>query len=338
MAILLSEGFELNVGAVQRGRKYLQASGGGVGSQVDPRIVGFGGHSNQLLQTKLFTTVPEFVHGWGFQAFRADSGFAAPGWRTYFQLGGVNQASLSMAFSADGRQYTLLLKRGDESGTLLATFGPFWAERWYYFELQITCHTSAGEYDFHVNGASVATGTGLNTAGSGSNDINQMQWQGGGHVSFIDDMYITDGAFLGPIVVAGLLPTANGATVQYIPSSGTNHANLVNDQDDSTLVTTNNLNQVELFAMAAANSIFSTSTILSVSWEVTGAMSTPGNRGLSPRFRDVPGTSSANGPTPVTFVNSSITNHFIHLPVNPVTTGAWLPAELAGQFGLETTV
>lgn len=336
MSLLLTEGFELNVGAVQRGRKYVAASGGGIGSQVDPRVFGTGGHSNQLLQTKQFAQGATLYHGWGIKANAAYSGFITPGWRTYFQLAGVNQCSLSMSFSTDGRQYSLLFKRGDESGTLLATFGPFWADKWYYFEMRVTAHTSTGSYEFVVNDVSYATGSGLNTAGAGTNDLDQMKWQGGGHTSFIDDMYVDNAAFRGPLVVAFNLPSSNGATVEYVPSSGTNHANLLNDQDDTTLVTTNALNQIELLSMSALNAIFGTGVIVAISWEATGAMTTPGSRQLTPRFR-TSGGSSANGPTALTFDSSSITNKYVFLTTNPQTTVAWVPADLGGQFGFQTT-
>src|SRR5690606_7764832 len=157
----------------------------------------------------------------------------------------------------------------------------------------------------------------------------------------IDDIYIDDSVFRGPITLTGIHPSANGAELDYIPSSGSNHASLLKDSPglpgDTTFVTTNAVGQRELVEMDNLPSyIASNAPVVAVGLELTAQMAAAGNRDFSLRYRSS-GGSAANDAQTVNFSLTSLTTKQVILHNNPVTTNPWTVAEVNdGQFGLET--
>ena len=143
---------------------------------------------------------------------------------------------------------------GTASGTVsLAT--------WFYLELFVTIHPSAGVVQLAINGATVLSLTGQNTQNSANAFADKI---GLGASSFstiyvIDDLYICDGTgsaphntFLGDCRVDTLLPTADGSNSAWACSTGTAHAALVDDtvpNDDTDYLSSNTASARDTHAM-----------------------------------------------------------------------------------------
>jgi len=100
------------------------------------------------------------------------------------------------------------------------------------YEMQVYRHASAGTVEVRVDGITVLNLSGVNTAG-GTTDIAGCQWYSSS--SYTQDHYVNDDTgssptgFVGDIRNEMLLPSANGAHTDFTPSTGTNHASMVND-------------------------------------------------------------------------------------------------------------
>jgi hypothetical protein len=139
---------------------------------------------------------------------------------------------------------------------------------WTYIEVRVTASTTVGVCEIRINGTEVLNETGLNISAFGSVtfDVCRINGQEGTGVNdedfqwVFDDMYIDDAGFQGPIKIEGLFPTAEGATINFTPSTGTdNSANVdENPKNDDTdynssadtasnkdLFTTQNLSNVD---------------------------------------------------------------------------------------------
>jgi hypothetical protein len=142
--------------------------------------------------------------------------------------GGAHQMWLEVRRDMGSGTHEIILIRG---GTTLDSLGFFAPDQWLYIELQTTIHNSAGSYNCHVNGASVCSGSGVNTSDSGSAFANAviLGWTEG----YYDNLYILDGTagqndFLGPVRVAKGMPTSDYST-QWVHSSGTTNYETVDD-------------------------------------------------------------------------------------------------------------
>jgi len=99
---------------------------------------------------------------------------------------------------------------------------------WYYLELQVTISAGAVTYAAQANGASILSGT-MGSGLTGTWDQVALIAAGGGNNSYFDDFYVTDGELLGDIRIYPLYPRLDGTTLQWVPSAGTTHFNLVNE-------------------------------------------------------------------------------------------------------------
>lgn len=338
MTLLLLEGFEVSRGTTQLSRKWATAVA------VNDTVTGRQGVGTALvsgglsLQSNVLGTANRVVFGCGWRM--------ASGSSTKRQIRLLNDAATvqcTISFTIVDQHILIELRRGDESGTVVATLGRIFPNRWYYLEFDVTVHNSTGSIEFRVDGVSVHTSTGLNNANTGSPGVGRIHWvfPAGGPTVAIDDIYIDDSVFRGPITLTGIHPSANGAELDYIPSSGSNHAALLKvspgGSGDTTFVTTNAVGQRELLEMDNLPSyIASNAPVVAVGLELTAQMAAAGNRDFSPRYRSS-GGSAANDAQTVNFSLTSLTTKQVMLHNNPVTTNPWTVAEVNdGQFGLET--
>lgn len=111
---------------------------------------------------------------------------------------------------------------------------------WYYIEVRVLIHDSAGEAELRVNGKSGGwiNATGLDTHNAGSALVDEIYLEGGrnfgGRPHDYDDLYILDpnlggapgNTFLGDSIVETLNPSGVGAEAQWTPSAGANHENV----------------------------------------------------------------------------------------------------------------
>ena len=99
---------------------------------------------------------------------------------------------------------------------------------WYYFEIKVFTHPTAGTVEVRVNGVTLVSLSGINTQPGFHNYHNTVGvyiYRIGG----FDDYYICDSTgllmndFQGACRVIGLLPNADTGTEQWTPSTGTAH-------------------------------------------------------------------------------------------------------------------
>jgi hypothetical protein len=153
--------------------------------------------------------------------------------------------------------------RGDfnAGGTLLGTTanGVLSLNVWYFIELKTTINNTTGAYEVRLNGVNVLSGSGADTQAGTNAYVNMISvGSGNGAVSF-DDLYVCDGAgglndtFLGDVRVDTILPTADGSTTDFTPSTGTDNYAMVDDatpDSDTTYVSSETLNHIDLYTFA----------------------------------------------------------------------------------------
>ncbi len=133
------------------------------------------------------------------------------------------------------------------------------ANTWYYLELKVKCHATAGEYDLHVDGTSVLSGTGLNTKIGSHLYHDRFRLQGFYNNPIFDDLYFLDSTgatcnnFLGQMRIETLSPDGAGDSTEFTPDSGSNYArvNGVIADDDTSYVETNQSNYKDLYTYAS---------------------------------------------------------------------------------------
>jgi hypothetical protein len=129
------------------------------------------------------------------------------------------------------------LYRSDNNTQIAVSTGPAWsgANVWRYIELKHT--PSTGACEIRVDGILRVSGT-VPTAASVAS-LN-LECQGGGAQTYIDDLYVLDSTgatnnnYLGDVRVQTILPSADGANLALTPDSGTTHYNRLNEATPDT--------------------------------------------------------------------------------------------------------
>lgn len=104
---------------------------------------------------------------------------------------------------------------------------------WFYAEVKVFCHATAGTVEVRLNGSTVVSLTSTNTKSSYDNYNNSIYIEM--HYAWLDDYYICDGSgtavndFQGYCRIIGLLPSADTLTEQWSTSTGTDHYALVDE-------------------------------------------------------------------------------------------------------------
>lgn len=136
-------------------------------------------------------------------------------------------------------------------GTLLASAPGMKQGKWSYVEVRVVFSNTVGIIECRINGSQVINATGLDTIeGGASTSINAIRLTGARGADsttatmqwLIDDVYILDttgavnNTFLGPIKIETLFPNAEGGTIDFTPSTGTDNSALVdeNPRNDDT--------------------------------------------------------------------------------------------------------
>ncbi len=276
---------------------------------------------------------PEWVIGFGLKL--GSTGDEDTDFMKVFN-GGLEQ--IAVHFRPDNR--LLEIRRG--STVLATTVVALPALDWAYIEFKVKVHTSAGSYELRIDGTTELTATGIDTSESNLNDADVFMFSGSSNHR-IDDIYILDTAggvnadFLGPRVVEGLLPFADGDTLEWSLSAGSDHFALVDDP--ATALDVNDFNQddtvgqADLYVFQALSQI--TGDINAVTVNAVAALDGVGTRTYKILYRnkdDVEG----DGPT-VTLDNLVTQNQLGIMEQDPSgTPDRWtLDDVLAGQFGIE---
>ena len=246
---------------------------------------------------------------------------------------------MSIVLTAAG---AIEVRRDNASGTLLGTSagGVVAAGAYQYIEFKALISTTVGTCTVRVNGvtvvgpltslnnaqAGVSTYTGVKLAGSGT--IGQCDW---------DDWYVMDGTgsapwadFLGDIRVDALMPTAEGATINWTPSTGTDNALTVDeippnsDTDYNSSSVTNDID-----TLVCPDAPVAGATIFGIQTNIFAKKTDAGTCTIAPVIRstsDFPQTTVAPGTSYGYFCEARQTD--------PNTSAQWTEANFnAAQFG-----
>lgn len=335
MTLLFVEGFEVDGGnSTALSRKYdlaTAADGTGTGRLHGTAwAVGLG----RLRTRSLASPTSTVTFGFGYK----DSTVGASVEDMEFViLNGVDEQLKLVTVSVSSTTFRLDLYRG---ATLLDSSASYSTLNWHYFEFQAVIATgTGGSYELRHNETLDFSDTGVNTANSGAGNWDAIDFDNtaGSSGAFIDDIYILNGAgsvnndFLGDSVVEGRLPTGDGATTDWTPSTGVNHWDLLDDTTDATLVSTGTTTDIDYLTFDSLS--FITGTIHGVMTMMSTGLSALGTRTVRHKALSVAATT--NGTTQVVGT-TSYTVLFDIFESDPNTAAPWAIAALnAASFGFE---
>ncbi len=147
-------------------------------------------------------------------------------------------------------------------GTSVNTIDP---NDWYYIEMKVLTHDSAGAVDVHVNESNWLSLSGIDTQ-PGANAYHSAFRIGPGIDSalpYVDDLYFLDGTgsinndFLGNQTVEAIRPNSTGDSTEWIPLAGNNYENVdeVVFDADTTYVETGITTKKDLYNYGSLASI-----------------------------------------------------------------------------------
>lgn len=345
MACVWIEGFETHLNSSQMARKYATISGT-IGSAAGRVFGTAGAPSSWVAVTPSFGSDNTMILGFGFR-FESHTVILNSGNQGfYFESGSNEQAHLEFE-STSGQGVRFNLKRGS---TTVATSSYFDFGVWHYIEIELVLRTGTdGAYELRHNGVTDIMASSVNLADSGSDGGDVFAFRFSVNASStlrMDDMYVCNGTgsknntFLGPSIVEGLLPSADGATSQWTQNGSGAHYTSVDDDGTAApdeagaggTIGSDTNGQVDLFEFADLQQI--TGTIHAVQLGVQMGMAAAGTRTVRSKYRD-PDTTLANGDSHV--VDSTAFDEFTQVfDDNPASAAAWDVADIDdGQFGVE---
>ena len=183
------------------------------------------------------------------------------------------------------------------------------AATWNYLEIKTLLSTTVGTVDMQLNGISVASVSGVNTANAGNTTFTHVQIGclfnlAGGHQHDFNDFVVMDGSgslnnnFLGDVRIDPHFVTANGNSNDSTPSTGTNRAANVDDTTPNGDTDYNSLtaaNQVD--TMTLQDLIRTGSNILGMQVSIYAEKTDAGTATIAPVIRaggtDYVGTTQA---------------------------------------------
>ena len=127
------------------------------------------------------------------------------------------------------------------SSTVIGTAsGALTSNTWHYIEVEFTIHNSAGAWEIRVNGAMVASASGVDTLATFPT-VDTFAFNADNNGASLDDIYICDPSgslnttFLGAIKIEAIYPDGDD-TSQWSPDSGTTNYTQVDETtpDDDT--------------------------------------------------------------------------------------------------------
>lgn len=255
-----------------------------------------------------------------------------------FADSGVPQCSVYVTSAGTIKAY-----RWTESGVLLGTSAAVISPAaFYYIEVKAKIHSSTGTIDVHVNGISVLSLSGVNTQNSGNATADSVGFGNGtgGLVDMdYDDLYICDSTgsanndFLGDIRIDATFPNAEGSTIEWTPSTGTDNSALVSDNpsnDDSNYDSSSTPGQIDFYDFP--NITPTSGTVYGVVLQMTVRKDDAGSRTF--RGKIFQGSTEYDGSTVGAGDTYGIFSE-IH-EEDPDTSSPWTISGVnAAQFGLE---
>lgn len=175
-------------------------------------------------------------------AFKINS--SLPGNETVvMQIWNASAAQISVTCSTGG---ALSVRRGGLAGTIIETTSTtITHSTWYFLELKVLFHDSAGTYELRINGVPEASDTGVDTVASGSAGWDSVVFGNepisNNHTHDIDDLYVFDGSggvnddFAGDHRQVWVpMVSGNGANDDWSKSTGSDAGALVDENPPNT--------------------------------------------------------------------------------------------------------
>jgi hypothetical protein len=140
-------------------------------------------------------------------------------------------------------------RTGSTTGDFVGDGFQMTLNNWYYFEIKVVQHATAGTVTMKVNGQTVVDETDLLT-NYGGDYIDYIYIREIDNF-YIDDIYVTDGEFLGDVKIRGFVPDANGTVNDFTPSSGSNYqcVDEVPSTDDTDYVDGSDPGDIDLYGI-----------------------------------------------------------------------------------------
>jgi len=107
-----------------------------------------------------------------------------------------------------------------------STSSPLIGGVWQYWEIKIYSHETAGYCEVRINGVEVLNATSQDTLWSSVTASFYLSIVYNLASTYIDDVYVTDGEFLGPVKVKTFKPDDDGTYTDFAPLSGSNYENV----------------------------------------------------------------------------------------------------------------
>lgn len=252
-----------------------------------------------------------------------------------FQDGGTSQ--IRVAISPSGA--IVILRGNDPFPTTLATSAPGLVPTatYSYLEVAVTISNAGGSVEVRLNGASVLSFSGdtQETANSYATFVQLMSL--GGAFWRHDDVYLLDAlvapnqTFLGAISVYACMPNADDSPLQWTPSAGLTHFNLVDEVPQSTadFVESSTPGQIDQY-LYDTSAITPPVTVFAVQHSMFAGLDGPGSHNLA---SNIDGTTT--GPVDQALTTSAV---FVKTPYDQLNGVDWQLADFATtSFGPELT-
>lgn len=262
----------------------------------------------------------------------------------FINLGVFDSSSTGLAvrFNSDG---SLAVGTTNDQYSMNVTFsttaaGLLTLNNWSYIELEFTVSNTTGSFTLYVNGASVASGTNLDTLiTSSSYSLVALGFQipslNGGIFDY-DDLYITDtNTRLGEQRIETLYPSADTAQKQWTPSTGSNNYGTVDEtiMNTTDFVSTNVLNNLDLYDFTNLSS--TPNAISAVAVSALAQKDNVGTRAIAMPVKS--GSTTSDGANNYLAGGYILSNRI--LETDPNTAGAWTSSAVnALQAGVKVTI
>ena len=243
------------------------------------------------------------------------------------------------------------VKRGDGTQLAITSGLGLVAGFWRYFECKAKIDNSAGEVYVWVDGVSKISSTGLDTqnAGNASSDrfrLASIASNTASRSTSFGDLVVvnTSGSapyndHLGEVRVECIFPDANGTTTNFTPSTGTNHAALLDESapnGDTDYVQSNTLGHIDLVNLGALSSS-SGATILEVTPWLWAKRTDATARSISVGVKDTSSGTPSWGSAEA--LSTGYQYYSRPMTANPVTAAIWTYSEVnALEAGIKVEV
>ncbi len=343
MALKWFEGFERRKNSTALAQAYSQLTFGDSTFQTG-RLQGSSlrnlGTTGLTVTTPAFTAQQVWIVGLAYR--RDDTDVTNKSVISMFDGASNRQIDVATFVSAGKLKFQVWTDSSGGSSSWTAS-GEFELGQWYYVEFKATIAPgTSGSFELRVNSTTALTQSSVNTANAATTQADRVRFLCTGSASngiSLDDIYVCDnqGAirndFLGDVVIEGLSPTAEGATIQWTPLTGTDNSAMVDDTDgpdgDDSYVSTaaNGITDTHVFEDLG----FITGNVLGVMVAYNARILSSGSRTLKAIARtggtDFEGANNVLGSTGYVELN-----HIFEQ--NPNTTADWTVSDINGaEFG-----